>query len=101
MVGRQFEFHDGEKGAALAIRVTHTKGASSFSKVHKDGTVVIQLQQGEGTVNSRLIDFISRELNIHKKRLQIIAGEDGFNKLISIVDMKPMEIQRKILEKIS
>ena len=101
MVGRQFEFHDGEKGAALAIRVKHSKGVSSFSKVLKDGTVVIQLEQVEGVVNTRLIDFISRELNIHKKRLRIIAGEDGINKLISIVDMKPMEIQQKILEKIS
>ncbi|RLD09071.1 MAG: hypothetical protein DRI65_00185 [Chloroflexota bacterium] len=99
MVGRQFEFHDGEKGAALAVRVKLGKGASSFSKVLRDGTVVIRLEQREGDVNARLIDFLSSELDIHKKRLQIVAGENGNNKLISILDMKPVQIQTKILER--
>lgn len=101
MVGRRFEFHNGEKGAALAIRVTQGSGVSSFSKVLKDGTVVILLERDKGDVNTRLIDFLSSELNIDRKRLQIIAGENGNNKLISIVNMQPAQIQRRILEKIS
>ena len=101
MIGRQFKFHNGEHGAALAIRVKHSRGDSNFSKVLKDGTVIVQLKQGEGEVNARLIDFVSRELKIPKKRLQVIAGKDGSKKLISIVDKTPNQIQKIVLELIS
>lgn len=97
MASRKFKFHDGEKGAALAISVKISRGKSSFSKVLKDGTVVIQLKQEDGDVNGRLIDFMSAELNIPKKKMQIIAGENGNKKLISIVDMAPKQIQKAIL----
>jgi uncharacterized protein YggU (UPF0235/DUF167 family) len=100
MVGRNYRFHDGEKGSAIAVRVKVGKAASCFSKVLKDGTVVIELGSGEGGINDRLLDFIASELNIPIKRIQIIAGEDGNKKLISIIDMKPKQIQKKILERI-
>lgn len=100
MVGRNFTFHDGEKGAALAIRVKMSRGKSCFSKVLKDGTVVIELEHGKGEINTRLMEFLSSELAIPIKRIQIVAGEDGNKKLISIIEMKPKEIQKTILERI-
>ena len=101
MTSRQYKFHNGEKGAALAIRVKHSRKNSCFSKVLRDGTVVVQLKLEAGDVNKRLIDFLALELNIPKARVQIIAGEDGNKKLISIVEMPPNQIQRRILEMIS
>lgn len=101
MVGRQFRFHDGEKGSALAVRVKQSRANSCFKQALKDGTVVIQIQVGGGALDDRLIDFISRELTIPKQRIQVIAGQDGENKLVSIVDMRPREVQRRILELIS
>ena len=98
MAGRQFKFHDGERGAALAVRVKLIRGSSSFSKILKDGTVVIQLQQAEGDINARLINFISDHLKIPKKRIQVIAGDDGNNKLISIIDLTPKQVQKLILD---
>ena len=101
MSGRQFKFHDGEKGAALAVRLKHTRGSSCFSKILKDGTVVIDLQQGEGDSNTRLINFISSQLKIPKKRIQVIAGDDGNNKLISIIDLSPKQVQKLVLDLIA
>lgn len=101
MAGREFKFHDGEKGAALAVRVKQSRGKSSFSKVLNDGTIVIQLELGEGELNARLTEFISRELHIPKERIQVVAGEDGHKKLISIVDLKPEQIQKLVLDLIS
>ena len=98
MARRQFRFHDGGKGAALAVRLKYTRGKSSFSKVFKDGTILINLKKDEGEVNARLINFISRELNVPLERIEIIAGEDGDKKLLSVIDMKPKEIQKMILE---
>lgn len=100
MISRRYEFHDGEKGTALAVRIKLGRGDSNFFKVLKDGTVVIRLKQGNSEVNTQLIDFISREFKIPKKSIQVIAGENGNNKLISIVDMKPKQIQKLILDKL-
>jgi len=101
MGARKFNFHDGEKGAAIAIRVKRSKGKSGFSKVLKDGTIVLKLAAGENEINARLVTFLARELKIAKGRIQIIAGEDGNKKLISVIDMKPKQIQKMILEKIA
>lgn len=101
MASRQYKFHDGEKGTALAIRVKQSRKKSCFSKVLRDGTVVVQLKHETGDVNKRLIDFLSQELYIPLKRFQIIAGDDGNKKLISIIGMAPNQIQKRILEMIS
>lgn len=98
MTGRHFNFHDGEKGAALAIRVKLSRSKSKFVKVLKDETVVIQLRQEDGDINAQLIGFISKELKVPKNRIQVIAGEDGNKKLISVVDMTPGQAQKMILE---
>lgn len=98
MAQRNFKFHDGERGSALAVRVRQIRGDSCFAKVHKDGTVVVHLKQGASDSNSRLIEFISERLGISQERIQVVAGEGGNNKLISIIDMTPKEIQKMILE---
>ena len=98
MAGRKFKFHDGDSGAALAIRIKLSKKESGFANVLRDGTIVVRLERGPNDINENLIGFLSQELKIPKKRLQVIAGEDGENKLISIVDMDPKKIQKKILE---
>lgn len=100
MAGRQFKFHDGEKGAALAVRVKHSKKASGFINVLRDGTIVVRLEKKPGDINQNLVDFLAGELNIPKKKFQIIAGEEGDKKLISIIDLEPKLIQKKILEQI-
>ncbi len=93
MVGRKFKFHDGESGAALAIRVKLTKKESGFAKVLRDGTIVVRLERKKKDINENLIGFLSQELKIPKKRFQVIAGENGEHKLISIVDMDPKKVK--------
>ena len=100
MADKDYKFHDGEKGSALAIRVISGRGKSCFSEVRKDGTVVVKLGPGAGDLDARLIEFVSQELKVSRSQIQIIAGSDGNNKLVSILDMKPKLIQKKILEKI-
>ena len=43
VIGREFNFHNGKKGSALAIRITKRSGDQRISNVMKDGTVVINL----------------------------------------------------------
>ena len=100
MAGRQFKFHDGETGAALAVRVKHSKKESGFVNVLRDGTIVVRLERKSADVNLELVKFLARELDIPKNKFQVIAGSEGDKKLISIVDLEPKLIQKKILERI-
>lgn len=100
MAGRQFKFHDGETGAALAVRVRRSKKESGFVSVLRDGTIVVRLEKGTGDIDQDLIKFLARELNIPKKKFQIIAGDEGEKILISILDLEPELIQKRILERI-
>ncbi|MGB2962625.1 MAG: hypothetical protein WBB69_01425 [Anaerolineales bacterium] len=101
MIGREFNFHDGEKGSAIAIRITKGKGRQRIVKVLRDGTVVIDLPEEVEDIDQELIKFLSNQLGIEPKRFDIIAGEEGQEKLISILDMNPEVLQKLILKKLA
>ncbi len=100
MIGREFRFHHGGKGAALAVRIKSGSKNNRIKKVLKDGTVVVNLKGNKKDSNQELLEFLSRELQVEKDRMEIIAGQTGRNKLISILQIQPHDIQRIILDKI-
>jgi len=97
---RKFQFHDGRRGAALAIRVTPRARRNEVAEVLNDGTIRIRLTAPpvEGKANKALIQFLSQILDVPPSRISIVAGETGRDKLVSILDMEPEEAQRRILE---
>jgi len=97
MIGRNFNFHDGEKGSALAVRITKRKGKQRIKKILKDGTVVINLSEKTKDINQELIKFLSKKLDIAQRQFDIIAGEEGNKKLLSILDVDSEEIQELVL----
>ena len=101
MIGRKFNFHDGEKGSALAVRITTGKGKQQIVKILKDGTVVINLSGKTKNLNQELIKFLSKKLNIAQKQFDIIAGTDSKEKLISVLDVDSEEIQVMVLSNLN
>ena len=101
MIGREFRFHDGKKGAALAIRIINESETDEIRKVLKDGTVVVHLKKHSDHPMKRLIQYLSSELNIDQNRFDIIKGKEGVDILLSILDIEPYDIQKLILKKIS
>jgi uncharacterized protein YggU (UPF0235/DUF167 family) len=97
MIGREFRFHDGEKGAALAIRISQEKGETGLIEVLQDGTLLINLPNDDADINMELKQYLADILGIAKKRLDIIAGGEDKERLVSILDMKPSEVQDIIL----
>lgn len=97
---RKFQFHDGRRGAALAIRITPRARRNEVAEVLNDGTIRIRLTAPpvEGKANKALIQFLSQILDVPPSRISIVAGETGRDKLVSILDMEPEEAQRRILE---
>ena len=97
MIGREFRFHDGEKGAALAIRVTQDETNAGIIKVQQDGTLLINLPHAEEDIDKELVRYLSDVLKVAEKRLDIIAGGEDNERLVSILDMKPSDLQDIVL----
>jgi len=99
---RNYHLHDGQKGAALAIRVTPRASKNEIVDILSDGTVKIRLTAPpvEGQANEALIKFLSKVLDVPISSLEIVAGDTGRDKLVSIKDMDAEVVHHKILENI-
>ncbi|MEW6718662.1 MAG: DUF167 domain-containing protein [Chloroflexota bacterium] len=103
MTKRKYHLHDGKKGAALAIRVTPRAKRDEIAEIKSDGSIRIRLAAPpvEGQANEALIQFLSKVLGVPRSRIEIVAGERGRDKLVSIMDMPAEEVERRILEMMS
>ena len=96
---KDFRLHDGKHGAALSIRVTPKARRTEFSGIREDGTIRIRVSAPavEGKANKELIKFLSKVLKVRKNQIEIIAGEKGLDKIVSIVGMSAEQAQERIL----
>ena len=99
---RNYHLHDGQKGAALAIRVTPCASKNEIVDILSDGTVKIRLTAPpiEGQANDALVKFLSKVLDVPISSLEIVAGDTGRDKLVSIKDLDAEVVHQKILENI-
>ena len=102
MTQRNYKLHDGKKGAALAVRVTPRASKNEIVGALSDGTVKIRITAApnEGQANDELVKFLSDVLGVAKSRIEIVAGETGRDKLISILDLDAETLHKKIVENI-
>jgi len=94
--------HDGRKGAALAVRVTPRASKNEIVAVLSDGTVKVHLTAPpvEGKANAALLKFLAKVLDVPLKRLEVVAGAGGRDKLISVIEMDSETLHNKIVEHI-
>jgi uncharacterized protein len=97
---RKFHLHNGQKGAALAVRITPRASKNEISEILSDGTVKIRLTAPpvEGKANLALVDFLSDVLGVPPSRIEIVAGATGRDKLISVLDMDVDALHQRILQ---
>ena len=91
---------DGRGGAALAIRVTPRASRNEIVEILPDNTIKIRLTAPpiDGKANEALIEFLSKVLSVPKTRIDIVAGQTGRDKLVTIIDMDSSEAQELILK---
>lgn len=102
MTERNYHLHHGQKGAALAIRVTPRARKNEVVEILSDGTVRIRLAAPptEGKANEALIEFLSDVLEVPRSSIDIVAGQTGRDKLISVLDLDAATVQQRILNKL-
>jgi len=89
MADKKIKLHDGKKGSALAVRVTPRASRNEIVEVLNDGTIKVRIAAppADNEANEALILFMAEILGVSKSRLDIVAGEAGRDKLITVLDM--------------
>jgi hypothetical protein len=95
---RDFKLHSGKSGAALTLRVTPRARKTGFAGVLEDGILRVRVAAPpvEGKANAELLSFLARVLGVRKNRLEIIAGQRGLDKIVSVLDLSAEEVQTRI-----
>lgn len=99
MSDRNFHLHDGQSGSALAIRITPRATRNQVAEILHDGTIRIRLAAAPGDeVNSVLKMYLSSILDVPESAIDVVAGQTGRDKLVSIVDLDSETAHKKIIK---
>ena len=95
---RKFKLHNGKLGAALTIRVTPRSRKTEFGGLMENGTLRVRVAAPpvEGKANAALVKFLSKVLGVRRNRIEIVAGQKGLDKIISILDLSAEDAERRI-----
>ncbi len=99
MASREFRLHDGKRGAAIAVRITPKSSRNEITEILSDGTIKVRLTESTADAKSNqvLLAFLGEVLGVPKSKLEIVAGETGNDKLISVVDIDTNEVHQRLL----
>jgi len=96
---RKFVLHNGKRGSALAVRVMPRASHNQIVGVLNDGTIKVNLasEPADEVLNVELIGYIAEVLGVPKSRVEVVAGENGRDKLVSVMDMDVDTAHQRVL----
>lgn len=82
----------------MAVRVTPRASRNEVTAIQDDGTVKVRLAvtPKEGDANVELVKYLAEVLGCAPSKIEIVAGQSGRDKLISILDMEKDELQNRL-----
>lgn len=95
---REFRITDAQHGAAFTVRVVTRANAVEIAGVQEDKSLKIRLTESptEGRANAQLIDFLAEILEVSPDQIEIVAGADKPDKIISVQDVTPEWIEERL-----
>ncbi len=95
---RKFEIKDAVSGAAFTVRVVTRASRTEIAGVQDDGILKIRLtaSPAEGNVNEQLIEFLAERLGVSPQQIEIVAGLNNREKLISVEGINPSELEERL-----
>lgn len=95
---RPFHLHQGKRGAALTVRVTPRARRTEIAGVMEDGTLRVRVSAPpvEGKANAALVELLAKVLQVRARQIEIVAGQSGLDKILSILELSPEEVQARI-----
>ena len=102
MSNRNFHLHNGQKGAALAVRVTPRATSNQVAEILHDGTIRLRLVAAPGDeVNAVLTSYLADILEVPESAIDVVAGQTGRDKLVSVLNLDSEDAHRKILKNLA
>ena len=100
MSERKFEITDAKSGAAFPVRVT-TRAVETEIVGVDDAILRVRLKAapaGDPAANEELITLLAGFLGVEANKIEIVAGAEGREKLISIEGVTVSDIEAKLRE---
>lgn len=96
---RKYVLHDGKRGSALALRITPRASRNEIVGMLNDGTIKIHIAAPpvDDAANKELVEYLAEVLGVPKSRVEIVAGANGRDKLVSVLDMDVDTVHQRIL----
>ena len=75
MSDRKFNLHDGQKGSALAVRVTPRASHNEIVELLDDGTIKVRIAAppSDSESNETLIEFLAEVLGVMQRCIEQVA----------------------------
>jgi uncharacterized protein (TIGR00251 family) len=96
---RKFEITDAVGGAAFTVRVITRAAATEVVGLQEDGSLKIRLKAspaGDPRANEELIVFLAELLDVSRDRIEIVAGQNGRDKLVSVEGVSTDVVEDKL-----
>lgn len=84
-------------GAAFTVRVVTRASRTEIAGL-QDGILKVRLTEApaDGAANKQLVEFMAETFGVGQDQIEIVAGENSRDKLISIDDVVPTNLEEKI-----
>lgn len=99
MSERKFEFTDIRGGAAIGVRVVTRAAGTELAGRLEDGTLKVRLQAspaGDPAANAELVVFIAGLLHVDPSAIEVVAGADKRDKLLSIEGLSTADVEARL-----
>ena len=95
---RKYEITDARGGAAFAVRVVTRAASAEIVGTQEDGTLKVRLVSspaGDPAANQELIGLLADKLGVAKDRIEIVAGANSREKVISVEGISTGDVEAK------
>ncbi|MBN2046212.1 MAG: DUF167 domain-containing protein [Anaerolineaceae bacterium] len=92
------KFTNPAQGAALQVHVIANRGQTKIASISKDGTITVELAShtAAGDGNRVLQALFSEVLGVPDATIEIVAGENGDDKLVCFFDLPVDDLNRRL-----
>ena len=97
-MNRKFEITDAKRGVAFAVKVITRAQSNEIVGVQDDNILKIRLtaSPADGQANAALIKFLAQHLGVAENQIEIVAGTDKSDKMISVSGLSTAEVEAKL-----
>jgi uncharacterized protein YggU (UPF0235/DUF167 family) len=98
---KKYKLSEGKTGAALAVLVVPGAQRNRIEQVLEDGIVRVSLTNpNQGwQANQSLVELLAETLDVPSAKIDVIAGQNSAEKLVSILGLDVEAVNERIMKK--